>query len=181
MRKEKTKKGDTYGKLVAVEYSHTSSRVKHWKFLCTLCNKEHIQRLPDVRRGKVKSCGCRLNTAERNGQWKGYNGLHGRTVGHYKLNAEKRNIPFNVTAEYLWSVYLKQNKKCPYTAIELNLYPENGNHRTPVNASLDRIDSKKGYIEDNLQWVYKPINVFKNSMSKESFINMCKLVSNNHE
>lgn len=181
MKKEATKNGDVYGSLTAVEYSHNILKVKYWKFICTLCNKEHITRLSDVRRGKVRSCGCMMNKGDKNGQWKGSMGLHGRTIGHYKFNAEKRNIQFNVTPEYLWSVYLSQNKKCPYTGIELNLIPSNQNKRTPSNASLDRIDSKKGYIEGNVQWVYKPINVFKNSMSTQEFITMCKLVSDNHE
>jgi len=44
------------------------------------------------------------------------------------------------------------------------------------NASLDRIDSDKGYTEGNVVWVYKPINLMKNTFSSEEFINICKLI-----
>jgi hypothetical protein len=46
-------------------------------------------------------------------------------------------------------------------------------------ASIDRIDSSKGYIEGNIQWVHKDINFMKRTYSQEYFVQMCKLVSNN--
>ena len=45
-------------------------------------------------------------------------------------------------------------------------------------ASLDRIDSSKGYVEGNVQWVHKMINMSKQQYSQEEFIDMCKAVAN---
>lgn len=45
------------------------------------------------------------------------------------------------------------------------------------NASSDRIDSDKDYTEDNVQWVYKIVNIMKQALDQTHFINMCKLVS----
>jgi hypothetical protein len=183
MRKTTTKEGDIYNNLIAIKFSRRDSTTKttYWEFVCKVCNNKHITRLQDVRCGKIKSCGCEKNKGHLNGQWNGLFELSGRTIGHYKRNALKRNIEFNVSEKYLWDLYLKQNKKCPYTNIELIIKPKSGDYRTPSNASLDRIDSSIGYVQGNLQWVYKPINVFKNSMSKTEFINMCKLISSNNE
>ena len=36
-------------------------------------------------------------------------------------------------------------------------------------ASLDRIDSTKGYVRGNIQWVHKDINWFKRDYPKISF------------
>ena len=47
-----------------------------------------------------------------------------------------------------------------------------------TTASLDRIDSKKGYIKGNLQWVHKDLNIMKNSYPNQYFIEMCKKVAN---
>ena len=47
------------------------------------------------------------------------------------------------------------------------------------NMSLDRIDSSKGYVEDNICITTIAINIAKNDLSKEDFIEMCKTVANN--
>ena len=48
------------------------------------------------------------------------------------------------------------------------------------NASLDRIDSSKGYIEGNVQWVHQNINMMKNKFDNQYFIEMCKLITKNN-
>lgn len=47
-----------------------------------------------------------------------------------------------------------------------------------VASDLDRIDSSKGYIIDNVQWVHKDVNLMKLSHSKNTFIQICNQVSN---
>jgi hypothetical protein len=49
-----------------------------------------------------------------------------------------------------------------------------------VTASLDRIDSSKGYVEGNVQWVHKRINIMKNDLSDSEFIEWCRVVSKNN-
>lgn len=43
-------------------------------------------------------------------------------------------------------------------------------------ASLDRIDSSKGYIEGNVQWVHKYVNVMKWDFSMEEFLDICRKI-----
>lgn len=75
----------------------------------------------------------------------------------------------DITIDDLVEIWKKQNGKCPYTGYDLIL-PENGNikkidifHR----ASLDRIDSSKGYIKGNVQFVSTPINYLKSDKTDE--------------
>ena len=70
-------------------------------------------------------------------------------------------------AYFLASNFLKQNKKCALTGSELEIN---------VTASVDRIDSKKGYTKDNVQWVHKKVNLMKGTMSQKDFIETCKSV-----
>lgn len=88
-----------------------------------------------------------------------------------KGNAKTRGLELAVTAEYVWNLFNKQGGKCALSGVELNL-------RTcdDITASLDRIDSKKGYIEGNVQWVHKDVNLAKMNMPNDSFITMCALV-----
>ena len=48
-----------------------------------------------------------------------------------------------------------------------------------ITASLDRIDSSKGYIEGNVQWVHKSVNIMKCDFSSDIFIGICNQISNN--
>lgn len=46
-------------------------------------------------------------------------------------------------------------------------------------ASLDRIDSSKGYTKDNVQWTSVSINHAKNGMSHSQMVEFIKLIKNN--
>ena len=177
MRKSVDITNKQFNNLIGINYSHTD-KVEYWDFKCLLCGNITKHRKPDVTRGKTKSCGCQKNTGKNNGNWYGDEDINGRTIGHYQKHAKKRNIEFNVDIKYLWEVYIKQERKCPYTGIDLILSPKSMHTRTPINASLDRIDSNLGYIVGNVQWVFKKINVFKSDMSHSDFVGMCILVAN---
>ena len=44
------------------------------------------------------------------------------------------------------------------------------------NHSLDRIDSKKGYVKGNVQWVHKTVNRLKMDLSEEELMYWCNLI-----
>lgn len=152
----------------------------YWFFECH-CGNVFESCASDVRRKKVQSCGClKIRKKKDNVNWKGFESISGSMFYHYKRNAKLRNLEFSITKEYLWQIYLQQNKKCVYTGFDLDLEKkENSRNRTPSNASLDRIDSNKGYIEGNVQWVFKIINMMKWDLSHETFINYCKIITKN--
>lgn len=104
-------------------------------------------------------------------RYMGYMELPKSIFCQYKANAARRNIDFNITIEYMYHLYEKQNKKCFFTDIELSFNPKNN------NASLDRINSTIGYVEGNLIWVYKPLNTMKRSLSIDEFIKYCCLIA----
>ena len=75
----------------------------------------------------------------------------------------------DITLDDLFEQWERQNGRCPYTGYELIL-PENGNIKTIDffhRASLDRIDSTKGYIKGNIQFVSTPINYMKSTKTDE--------------
>lgn len=90
------------------------------------------------------------------------------------IGAKSRNIEFDITIEELDELLVKQDFKCSLSGIEI--YAGYRSSKTQT-ASLDRIDSSKGYILNNVQWVHKNINFAKGSLSQEDFIQMCIAVS----
>lgn len=72
----------------------------------------------------------------------------------YRHGAKIRNMVFNIKIEEVWSLFLKQNRKCALTGWDINFGKS-------ISASIDRIDSKKGYTSDNIQLIHKDINILK--------------------
>lgn len=103
----------------------------------------------------------------------GTKNIFGARINQWKSNATKRKLDYDVEKEYLQLLYEKQNGKCAYTGIELlspTTYKEyNSGVGSPYNISLDRIDSKKGYIYGNLQFVCVWVNSSKGNMPDEMF------------
>lgn len=148
---------------------------------CRYCsNKEKFQKNVDL--GKIAS--------------KGYSPKHfgegdlcKSLYYHYVKSAEKRNIEFdteNVSIEYLWNLLVEQDFKCALSGESIYLrgndktlpLTDNGNPRYELfNASLDRIDSSKGYIIGNVQWLHKKVNIMKNEYSQSEFIDFCKKIA----
>lgn len=54
-----------------------------------------------------------------------------------------------------------------------------GESNSPFRPSLDRIDSRLGYVTGNVQFVCSVVNVMKNKLEEPEFIRMCGLVFDN--
>lgn len=101
-----------------------------------------------------------------------------RFINKLKALAGKRGHDFAVSKEYLNKLLEIQNYKCNLSGVDICIaktYKLQSHGGT--TASLDRIDSSKGYIEGNVQWVHKFINIMKGSHNEDYFIDMCKNIS----
>ena len=86
----------------------------------------------------------------------------------------------NITLEYLKKLWEKQGGRCPYTGWKLdNLQTTSdwdSNILHPKTASLDRIDSCKGYIFGNVQFVSVMANYAKRDFLEEELLRFCRAV-----
>jgi hypothetical protein len=94
----------------------------------------------------------------------------------YMAKAKSRDKECNITLDDLLEQWVKQNGICIYSGVKLNHPQKKGSSIT--TASLDRIDSKKGYIKDNIQFISIACNYAKNNMTHEDMLTFCKLISN---
>lgn len=180
--------GQRFGRLLVTKLVGSDKNRKIlWECLCD-CGNRSITRTNDLLRFKVISCGCFRNEAvlpnikkayEKSAitRFKGVGDLSGLYINRVKRGALDRKLEYSITPEYMWSLYLKQECKCALTQIPifLNKHKRIGEQ----TASLDRIDSQKGYIEGNVQWVHKDINQMKWNFGQEKFIEYCKLIASN--
>lgn len=118
--------------------------------------------------------------ADKNKNWRGYEEISGSVFYGLKNNANKRNLEFSLTIEYLWDLFVKQNKKCALSNVDISFNMTGHLNKKNQTASLDRIDSSKGYIEGNVQWVHKIVNQIKWELKQEDFIHWCKIITENN-
>lgn len=90
----------------------------------------------------------------------------------------KTHNEFEITLEDLKLQWEKQNGRCALTNIKLIL-PVQGKEKISLTkqASLDRIDSSKGYVPGNIQFVCSCINLMKNNLSNLEIKRFLKEIS----
>jgi len=172
--------GCRYGKLVTIEISNkrNTSGNLYRKCKCDCGNYKYVTQ-GNLTSGNVTSCGCNKKTRGKYHKlYRGYQDISQWYWSRIQRNALRRKIDFSITKEYAWEVWERQGKRCSLSGQQLCFSRSKSSNFT---ASLDRIDSSKGYIEGNIQWVHKDINKMKSDFTDERFIEICKLVSENRK
>lgn len=95
---------------------------------------------------------------------------------YHLRKAKSRDFDFDLTLDYLKEIWEQQKGICVYTGIKLVEWNYKGENSI-YTASLDRIDSNKGYVKGNVQFVSRNINYMKNSLSNDETIELCKIIS----
>lgn len=153
--------------------------------LCPDCHKELSYKWPCALKRSIelnstcKSCRTRkanlsirrYNKGPDNPFWKGYESIPQSWFSKYFQRANRKRTG-SITIEDVWRLYIKQDKKCALTGLPLSFTKTS----LGISASIDRIDSSKEYILENIQLVHKDINLMKNHFKEEYFIEMCSLV-----
>lgn len=99
-----------------------------------------------------------------------------------KIGALDRNLKFTITPKYIYDLFIQQRGFCILSGVKIEFFPvslRTQKGRRNHTASLDRIDSTRGYIKGNVQWVHKRVNAMKMDMNDKEFIEWCKLIVNN--
>ncbi len=107
---------------------------------------------------------------------KGYKDISGAFWSILRWGAKIRKLPFRISLKYVWKLFKKNGNFCSLSGLPIYF----GQTYTIRNtASLDRINSDKGYIKGNVQWINKNINIMKMEFKEKYFREICKMVSNN--
>lgn len=104
---------------------------------------------------------------------------HKASMGKYMSNviyrSKQKKWFYDIDEEYILKLFEKQKGLCSLSNVPLTLRKTSNDYS--FTASLDRIDSSKGYIKGNVQWVHKWINKMKLDLPQERFLEFCNLVT----
>ena len=160
--------GLRFGKWIVIKKGEKKSGgTTYWLCRCDCGKEKEVQRTSLIRGQSTQCTECSDKPI-----------YIGKMYRHYykitKQRAEKRNIEFDITPEYLGNLLEKQNYKCVLSGLPLDFHSTKNYSGT---ASLDRIDSSKGYVIGNLQWVHRSVNFMKGSLPQSDFIAICRLIA----
>lgn len=158
------------------DFSRGSHFMAWWR--CSICSHEWQTTIKNRRllRSKCLKCKNVKHRGNGNPRWNGFEDITGRQWCILKREAARRNIPFDITIQDAWNIFILQSKKCALTGKPLTMYRWE-DHKNVGNASLDRIDSTKGYYIENVQWIDKKLQPVKLNLQQIEFIKICKDVA----
>lgn len=186
---EKDLVGKRYCRLVVQSRSPRRTRFGGTRWICSCdCGGETEVALNNLRNGTTRSCGClarerasrmgKTRKGKRAWNWKGVGGISGSFWNQILAGADQRGLEVKVTHQDIWDLFQKQKEICALSGFSLCF--DAVGERSVGNASLDRIDSSKGYVPGNIQWVDKRIQQMKWDMGQDEFLALCGAVAKNH-
>lgn len=158
---------------------HTKPRVKvFWECQCdcgNICIKGN-----DVLNNKKRgfSCGCFvkeriLETKLKTDEEHRYAALM-QARARYRIEAKHRGYEFNLTPDQFINIV---NKPCYYCGMENSQYFTH--YITKIKHSfsgIDRVDNRKGYVENNIVSCCKKCNTKKNSIDPDMVVKLYNLM-----
>ena len=175
--------GSHVGKLEVIKriedkIAKNGQRVIQWLCKCE-CGEVVVRVSAHLRRGNCCCLKCKKSHDAIN-NFRGCGEMSGIYWASVQNSAKKRGKEFSITKEYAWKLFVKQNKRCAISGIELK-FANNKQEQIhgATTASIDRIDSKKGYVKGNIQWVHKWVNRMKSNLDYEELLYYCTQIVNN--
>jgi hypothetical protein len=158
--------GDRFGYLTTIEVvDKYKNGALVWKYVHddgTIYNVVTAALKNHSTNGKRHIKGCQHHL------WKGYERISGDKWCQIQYSAKHRHLSFNISKQYVWDLFLQQDKICPLSGLLLSFQDK--------TASLDRINNDIGYEIGNVWWIHKDINKIKASLSVDKFVYYCGLI-----
>lgn len=111
--------GNKYNHLTIIDFSY-NEKYRSWYAIvecdCGNISQEVLRKLKNGQRQTCGKYGCEFFHALRvlNGRkagWTGFGEIYGNRWASWRIGAENRGLPFEITIEYGWNLFLSQRQK----------------------------------------------------------------------
>ena len=89
----------------------------------------------------------------------------------------KQDLGFDIDLGYLIKIFNEQSGNCAISGVKMTYLAGSG--RISTNISIDRIDSSKGYLRGNVQFVCDIVNRMKSDMTQKELLFWCQKIMEN--
>jgi hypothetical protein len=166
---------------------HTRNQKLGRRVYCSrkCCGKDNINNLPVEKvKEQMELFIGRKNPANRKDDLSPFR-YHIQRIKQHEKNRGYGLSRMEIDLKDLKDQWENQKGKCPYTGWDL-ITVENTNYGsrpplTPCRASVDRIDSSKGYTKDNIQFIAFIAQMAKHQFCEADLYHFCKAVVSNYE
>lgn len=155
------------------------------KQICVKCNEEkeienfYYSRTRKTRCSSCKSCNTKdcLNYQQKSGYRNSEKYVFYQRAYNIKRDKGRGNIEIMEDLQnHLSDLWLKQDKKCHYTGLEMNI---NGYKNNNLAMTVDRVIPEKGYVEGNIVLCCNIVNKMKQNLTIEELKFWCKTILEN--
>lgn len=134
---------------------------------CSICKQEKsISQFH--KRSSVSSgydCRCKVCKSNTNKKWRADNMFH-CLCKDLEKRAKKKGLPFDLTPEYLESIY---SETCPVFGIPMTIFNEGKS-----TAEVDKFIPSKGYVKGNVTFLSVRANLIKSDSSLSELYKLIK-------
>ena len=110
-----------------------------------------------------KSCDSKITKHKQKTNLKSWIGHRLSTA---KFRADRSGGDFDLDTDFMVELWQKQDGLCFYTKIPLSF-----TRKDMCTASIDRVDSSRSYVRDNVVWCCKAINFMKSNYDYKDLVN----------
>lgn len=181
--------GTRFGRLIIESFLEQrlingEKKIKKAYYNCICdCGNKKIVMIEALQSKGTKSCGCLGKESNRTGDKRrlpkdtaSFNNL----FYSYKRSAKKRNFRFELTEEEFKSITKSNCYYCNSIPVRQHTNKKNKTYTVPyICNGIDRIDSSKGYIIDNVRPCCFPCNTAKSDLTEHEFFDMIKKIYSN--
>lgn len=144
-----------------------------YNFEC-FCGEIFTSQISDIKTGKIKSCGCKINSVQIERYLQDmYRADAYNVYASYRLSAEEANREFNIDFESFRKLL---ESECYYCGIKSSnahykgKIRKNGGNGPYMYNGVDRINNDLGYIPENCVTACRHCNISKHTLTQEYFI-----------
>jgi hypothetical protein len=178
--------GQKFGRLTVVCFHHEEERqqtnqrvsIRFWFCKCECGGEKVVSASGLLKKKGTRSCGCswrewKRSPAGRAVQFKKDSAFR-QLLLLYKTDAKRREYSWELTDEQF---RVLTSSPCHYTGFLPNREMKAKSGEVYLYNGIDRLDSSVGYVFSNCVPCCTDVNMMKQSLSKERFIELCSIVS----